>query len=138
MVIGDRIRAARERRGLTQSQLAEAVGVQPTAVTLWENKKNPRGITGPHLHKVAEVLEVSVAKLLGEPEQTLTMRPRMATIVVSPAEKTLLELFRAFPQELQLLQLAQFVECAKLRKVNHLGGQDAGYGLAEATAGDCQ
>src|SRR5262249_13202148 len=109
MEIGDRIRLVRRRRKITQLQLAQAIGTNVTAVVLWENKKNRRGITSENLRKVADALGVDVAELLGEPElKASVVRPSVATMVVSTAEKTLLELFRSFPQELQLLQLAQF------------------------------
>lgn len=139
MDIGDRIRAARERAGLTQKQLAEAVGVSDVAVTLWENRKNRRGITNEHLEKVAEILGVTMGVLLGEKQpRPLVTRARMSTVVVSQAEKTLLELFRGFSQELQLLQLAQFVECAKFRKSGQFAGHEAGDGLPETFTGSGQ
>ena len=130
MEIGDRIRAARMRRKMTQLQLAELVGVNPTAVVLWENKKNRRNISGDHLRKVADALNVSVSELLGEKHTvTSVQRSDEATVTVNRAEKTLLELFRSFPESLQLLQLANFVECAKLRQSNHFTGHKTGDGL---------
>lgn len=127
MEIGDRIKAARERAGLTQKQLAEAIGVSDTAVTLWENKKNRRGINDEHLQKVAETLEISVDALMGVKEKrSVTARPKVSTMAVTQAEKTLLHLFRGFSHELQLLQLAQFVECAQLRKVDKFPGHESG------------
>lgn len=139
MDIGERIRAARERAGLTQHQLAEACGVSDTAVTLWENRKNRRGITNEHLEKVAEILGVSMGTLLGEkPPKPLTMRTGATAVVVSKTEKALLDLFRTFPQELQLLQLAQFVECAKFRKDDQLTRHEAGDGLSVTIAGGSQ
>jgi len=130
MELSDRIRAARVRRKLTQAQLAELVGVQATAVVHWEDKKNRRHISGPHLRKVAEVLGVTVSSLLGEGEVPISLNhSRVSNMTITHAEKTLLELFRSFPQELQLLQLANFVECAKLRKIGQFAGHEAGDGL---------
>ena len=139
MSIGERIRAARERRKMTQVQLAAAVGVSDTAVVLWESKVNKREITRKNLQKVAEVLGVQVSELLGEEERyTLTVRPTTAMISVTSAEKTLLDLFRGFPESLQLLQLAQFVECAKLRKVRQFTGRETSNGLPEPASEDSQ
>jgi len=139
MDIGPRIRALRERRRMTQLELAEKVGVNPTAVTLWESKTTPRGITHKNLGKVAEALSVSVSELLGEREiPESTGRSPMSSIIVTAAEKTLLELFRSFPQELQLLQLAQFVECAKLRRVEHFTSDVSGNGLPVSASGSSQ
>ena len=39
--IGDRLRIAREQRGITQGELAAKLGVHIMTVTLWENKKEP-------------------------------------------------------------------------------------------------
>ena len=60
----DVIREARQRKFLTQEELAQELHVTQAAVSQWEN-----GITVPQtrdLLKLAEVLEVSVAELLGE------------------------------------------------------------------------
>jgi transcriptional regulator with XRE-family HTH domain len=135
MEVGDRIKSAREKAGLTQHQLAEAVGVSDTAVVLWENRKNRRGIKDEHLQKVAEVLDTTVGALLGAREKPRSMMraefSRVSTVVVNDAEKTLLNLFRSFSQEFQLLQLAQFVECASLGQIKHFSGDEAGHRVAE-------
>lgn len=55
--MGERIRAARERAGLTQKQLAIAVGVDPSAVSYWEN-----GQTVPTINNL-----VKIAGILGVP-----------------------------------------------------------------------
>ena len=47
MTTGDAIRSARQRAGLTQAALAQALGVQPLAVLRWE---------GGQRHPSAEVL----------------------------------------------------------------------------------
>jgi transcriptional regulator with XRE-family HTH domain len=51
------LKELRERKFLTQKELAELVEVHPTMVSAWE-----RGLTRPslrHLRKLCEVLEVS-------------------------------------------------------------------------------
>jgi len=40
LVLGKRIRLARERAGLTQEAMAEAIGVSRTAVARWETGDN--------------------------------------------------------------------------------------------------
>lgn len=59
MEIGDRIKDARERAGLTQTQLAEKVGVRYQSVQQWE-----AGATSParaKMVKIAAALGVTVA-----------------------------------------------------------------------------
>jgi len=58
---GGRLRAARERRGLTQSQLAELVGLYPSQISNYENgEKVPEGET---MVLLADALEVSLDEL---------------------------------------------------------------------------
>lgn len=52
--LGQQIRAARERLGLTQTDLGRAVGVSRNAVSLWESDKN-----GPTLDTMLKVCGTS-------------------------------------------------------------------------------
>lgn len=60
--IGIRIRAARERQGLTQAALADRVGVTRSAVAQWETGR--AGQVGGNLAQIASVLGVGVEHLL--------------------------------------------------------------------------
>ncbi len=60
--IGARIRAARERSGLTQAALATQVGVSRSAVAQWETGR--AGQVGGNLAQIASVLGVGVEHLL--------------------------------------------------------------------------
>ena len=51
--IGDRIRAAREAQGLTQKGLAEAVGVSPPTISMWESGEI-RSLSAENLLRLAE------------------------------------------------------------------------------------
>jgi len=61
-IIGARIRAARHRRGLSQKQVGDALGINDRHVQAWEaGRRNP----GPkHLAKLADVLGLDVLDLL--------------------------------------------------------------------------
>lgn len=53
-IVGANVKAARDNKGLTQTQLAMAMGMEPMSVSRWE-----RGIVMPAvptLHKLAEHL----------------------------------------------------------------------------------
>ncbi len=68
--IGERIRAARERAGLTQAALAQKVGVTRSAVAQWETGR--AGQVGTHLAQIAAVLGVGIDHLmLGGAERML-------------------------------------------------------------------
>ena len=63
MQIGDRIRQLREREGISQSALAEALGATRAAVNAWE-----MGISNPSMQSLVELslfFRVSVDHLLG-------------------------------------------------------------------------
>ena len=71
--MGGRIKAAREELGLSQSQLAEALGFQSaTAVSLIENGE--RGITSVLLQRLGESLHRSTSYFLGEPEKIVDVK----------------------------------------------------------------
>lgn len=61
--IGERLRAARKEKGLTQTELAERLGISFVGVSQWESgKRNPKKET---LVRLADVLDVPVSYLTG-------------------------------------------------------------------------
>jgi transcriptional regulator with XRE-family HTH domain len=55
---GNQLREARERAGLTQSDVARAIGVSPAAVSRWEaGKRRPSAATAARLGRLLERLE---------------------------------------------------------------------------------
>lgn len=64
--IGSRIAAAREAKGLNQSELARRLSISPQSVQAWEADRNtPRP---KRLGEIASALGVSMASLMGEPD----------------------------------------------------------------------
>jgi transcriptional regulator with XRE-family HTH domain len=88
--VGARIRAARQARGLTQSDLAAAVGVSRSAVAQWETDR--AGQVRGNLTRIAAVLGVSVEYLL-HGRAAAGEGPENAT------EMALLHLYRACTEE---------------------------------------
>ena len=62
---GDRIKTARESRGLTQEQLGEKIGV--TGVTIMRYEKEQREPSYKQLQKIADALHVNWLYFLGNP-----------------------------------------------------------------------
>lgn len=59
--------AAREKAGMTQNEVAKALGVNQSAVSFWESGRNqPRG---KQMVKLAKLYGVTVDELLREDEQ---------------------------------------------------------------------
>ncbi|GMV27623.1 MAG: hypothetical protein AMXMBFR58_36540 [Phycisphaerae bacterium] len=80
--VGERVRAARLQRGLSQEQLAEKLGITPETVSRYETGGLPLSLS--MLHRVADVLDVEAVALFGtsskksrEPEQELVSRWRL-------------------------------------------------------------
>jgi transcriptional regulator with XRE-family HTH domain len=69
---GQRLIELRKRRGFTQGEFAELLGVTPQALEYYEHRaKNP---SLELLLKLADALDVSVGELIGETEERLARR----------------------------------------------------------------
>lgn len=99
MEIGNRIREARRRLGLTQRALAERVGVDKSAVAQWEGGGGGKGIKTDNLIEVARILQVKPSELLGEPTQADVME------LTDPREMTVVSLFRKLSERLKDVHL---------------------------------
>ena len=78
------MRAARLAVGLTQKQLAEALGVESITVSRWE-----RGVTTPslpRLRRIAERTDTTVSDLVGAPETTTGQAAELAALRQELAE----------------------------------------------------
>lgn len=62
--LGERIRAAREARSISQERLAIELGVSWSTVNRYERDKNQPSVN--RLRLLAEVLEIPITDLLGE------------------------------------------------------------------------
>ncbi|MDA8253606.1 MAG: helix-turn-helix transcriptional regulator [Rhodospirillales bacterium] len=89
--VGARIREARLARGMTQAELASAVGVTRSAVAQWETER--AGQVRANLTRIAAVLGVSVQFLLEGGGGAAPERPENAT------ELALLRLYRSCTEE---------------------------------------
>ena len=62
-IFPERLRAAREKRGLTQGELAERAGLQPSAISHFET--GTRKPSFDNLRRLADALEATTDYLLG-------------------------------------------------------------------------
>jgi transcriptional regulator with XRE-family HTH domain len=72
--IGDRVRALRHGRDLSQGQLAKLLGIPPTNVSAIE--RGVRGLSLQQLAKLAKALEVSPGEILNGHPSKLGQLPR--------------------------------------------------------------
>ena len=68
-IFGERLKSAREMRGLNQRQLGERLGVPPSSIAHFEGGR--RKPSFENLHRLAGALEVTTDYLLGLAEQPL-------------------------------------------------------------------
>ena len=85
------LRRLRKEKGVTQEQLADAVGVSAQAVSKWEISSFPDAALLP---KIAERLGVSIDELFGRRNENISIYDRvMEHIKATPAEKQFSEAF---------------------------------------------
>lgn len=118
----ERIRLARRAAGMSQNQLAQAVGVQRSAVSHWEAPlgKNP---SVSHLREIALVAGTQFEWLAtGRGEMPLSKDMQLdsiataeALLVEDPLEFRLVEAFRAAPLRTRLSLLEVMEELAAQR-----------------------
>lgn len=77
-VFADRLRTAREGKGLSQAQLAERSGLQPSAVSHFE--KGRRSPSFDNLRALSDALGVSTDHLLGRESRTGLTGPTIQKI----------------------------------------------------------
>ena len=68
-----RLKAVRERRGMSQAELAKKAGLQPTAVSHFET--GTRSPSFDNLRKLTDALNVSTDYLMGRSEKEEMMGP---------------------------------------------------------------
>ena len=69
MTTGERIRAARKKKGWTQSSLADRLGVTHVSIVQWENgTRNPKQDT---LVRIADALDIDFTELMDENDREI-------------------------------------------------------------------
>ena len=100
MNLGDKVRQRREELGLSQEQLANAMGYSSRSSI---NKiENGRPCTQKIIVRLADALNVSIPYLMGWEEKESSPEQ----ISLSEGEALLLELFRAIPEQRQEMVLS--------------------------------
>jgi len=100
MGLGERLRSAREERGLRGYQLEEMIGTKGGSVSRWEN--NERRPRSEHVRRLAEVLGVRIEWLLtGEPPKEPTASALSPVLLGAPALDHVLATY-VYPLELSI------------------------------------
>lgn len=118
MTFGQQIKEARERKGLTQEQLAKEIGVSQQSVAQWElDKASPRGVRLAQIQRILEIqrdnAQVTMRELYDKAAERIALRaspPITAggSIARAPgtfedarqfAQETMLRFAQALPEE---------------------------------------
>jgi len=105
--LGQRIRYHRQRRGMTQMELAEHIGVSYQQVQKYE--KGGSEITVRRLQRIADALQTSLLVFLPEPE-TSRLSAKAAGYVAEPRSNGRTK------EEMVLLQLFSGIRSRKMRR----------------------
>ena len=93
---GNRLRALRKKSGLTQEQLAEAVGVNPITISWWENDKFlPKTQS---IKALAKALGVSEADLLNDSPPDNSGRWVLSITVRQELKEEVIDLAKPIPE----------------------------------------
>ncbi len=108
--VGERLRALRQARGITQVQLAKVLGTQQTAISQVE--VGNRGLTIQQVVKLAKALQVSTDAILAQPrsgnqealpkDRKLLRRMRQIERLPRPEKHALLKTIDAFLKSAQV------------------------------------
>jgi transcriptional regulator with XRE-family HTH domain len=131
MRVGQRVRAYRLSRGMTQMALGERVGVTFQQIQKYERGVNRMGSS--RLKKVATILGISVAALFGEDQNHSdeTLDGLLSETHCQQYTTRLLRAFDAIKDSKQRLALVQFVESMG-QGLEHDMGPDIGQGIGSA------
>lgn len=114
MVLHENIRAIRKEKGLTQEQLADAMGVSTASVSKWET-----GVAAPELTVLADLadyFDVSIDALMGHEidkaqleERIQRIREMSLSMQDNEAMEAAEKLLRKYPNEYRVVEIAHRV-----------------------------
>lgn len=90
----DNLRAARERKGMTQKELAENIGVAKSTYSLYESGNREPNVQT--IKKIADILNVSADELLGIDDSPITIAAHFDGTEYTEAELDKIKEFAAF------------------------------------------
>lgn len=85
MTIGERIKDARMKAGISQQELADKLGIKSAGISQWEtDKRTPKNQT---MLKIADAIGIDLAELLGLPKESTENIQRSAKGVCDAADR---------------------------------------------------
>ena len=109
MDVGQLIKDCRLAKGMTQSELAEKVGVKNSAIAKWENGRVSE-IKRSNLKKLADALDISPTQLFGDIEKRpVSVAQELAEIYHDPDLRKMIAKYQKLSVQKQA-QAREFVD----------------------------
>ncbi len=102
----ERLKSVREQRGMSQLDLAQKAGLQPTAISHFET--GSRSPSFDNLRKLADALSVNTDYLLGRSEETALAGPK--------ADSLFRDVEKLSAQDIDMLQMMKDAMLNKLKE----------------------
>lgn len=101
VTVGGRIQRLRTAGGMTQTKLAEALGISFQQIQKYENGRNR--VSGSRLQQIASALNVSVSDLFSDPPQSgdAQVEEELMAFIQSQQGRALNEGFQKLPPDLR-------------------------------------
>lgn len=124
VLLAQKLREFRKRRGLTQEQLAEAMGVTVGAVSKWESGSSTPDIS--LILELADFFETSVDVLLGYTQQSASLEDSVCRLRELRIQKEYEAAFREAEKALQRFpnNFQVVYECARIYQLSGLENHD--------------
>lgn len=124
VLLAQKLREFRKRRGLTQEQLAEAMGVTVGAVSKWESGSSTPDIS--IILELADFFETSVDVLLGYTQQSASLEDSVCRLRDLRIQKEYEAAFREAEKALQRFpnNFQVVYECARIYQLSGLENHD--------------
>ena len=104
-ILSERLKEAREYRGLSQEEVARHLGVPRSAISLIES--GSRRVSAPEFSRLAKLYQISMESLAGQEQET--SEPESVRLVARAAAK-----LSATDRD-EVLRFAQFLRSRKLQ-----------------------
>lgn len=118
MIAINRLKEARKKKGLTQKQVAEYIGISQNAYSYWESGRNR--IDDVSLQKLADFFGVSVDYLLGRPPDTY----KIQDVIVPQSKSVMIPVLGTVPAGTPIEAIQDVIEWVDIPEEWTRGGKE--------------
>lgn len=116
------LKYCRQKAGLTQQALADAIGNAKSTINAWETRK--RAIPVPNTKRIAEYFGVSYTEFCDVDLEALDQEFLDKQVTLSPSEAKHILMFRELPDDIKAAIRVQVISTYKLVKTEEAEDKD--------------